>query len=80
MLTCKSLFGLGYRGERLIEPSDIKPTMVVKSATREGGASHTEPDWRRRAGLSWQDRQIAGTRCQAIGRAVDRGNLARHPD
>ena len=21
MLTCKSLFGLGYRGERLIEPS-----------------------------------------------------------
>ena len=24
MLTCKSLFGLGYRGERLIEPSTMK--------------------------------------------------------
>ena len=24
MLTCKSLFGLGYRGERLIEPSRIQ--------------------------------------------------------
>ena len=23
MLTCKSLFGLGYRGERLIEPSAL---------------------------------------------------------
>ena len=23
MLTCKSLFGLGYRGERLIEPSAV---------------------------------------------------------
>ena len=24
MLTCKSLFGLGYRGERLIEPFDTR--------------------------------------------------------
>ncbi len=28
MLTCKSLFGLGYRGERLIEPSSM--LQVVK--------------------------------------------------
>ena len=29
MLTCKSLFGLGYRGERLIEPS--ASSLVVES-------------------------------------------------
>ena len=40
MLTCKSLFGLGYRGERLIEPSIYAftdynaDTTVVKSATK----------------------------------------------
>ena len=35
MLTCKSLFGLGYRGERLIEPSAVvvervRPTPIVR--------------------------------------------------
>ena len=34
MLTCKSLFGLGYRGERLIEP--FGATEVVESVAREG--------------------------------------------
>ena len=29
MLTCKSLFGLGYRGERLIEPSKFGLRQVV---------------------------------------------------
>ena len=38
MLTCKSLFGLGYRGERLIEPL-LECYSVVESAAREGRAS-----------------------------------------
>ena len=56
MLTCKSLFGLGYRGERLIEPS----SMVVES--------HGEQLWLVR---SWglRDRPIAGTSCNATGTA-----------
>ncbi len=29
MLTCKSLFGLGYRGERLIEPSSTRNSSVA---------------------------------------------------
>jgi hypothetical protein len=33
VLTCKSLFGLGYRGERLIEPS---------SSTNGGSGSEKE--------------------------------------
>lgn len=39
MLTCKSLFGLGYRGERLIEPSIV--LLVVKSRLK-GSASGLE--------------------------------------
>ena len=35
MLTCKSLFGLGYRGERLIEPSS-KVVVGVKASAGHG--------------------------------------------
>ena len=38
MLTCKSLFGLGYRGERLIEPSK-KSTRVVERGLETGTPS-----------------------------------------
>ena len=40
MLTCKSLFGLGYRGERLIEPLfnciDMGCKVVKKDAEKAG--------------------------------------------
>ena len=36
MLTCKSLFGLGYRGERLIEPFAIRWLRVVVKAAASG--------------------------------------------
>ena len=70
MLTCKSLFGLGYRGERLIEP--LLTSDLVRKLPRWlrvlFSASH----------YKWQDRQIAGTCCQAAGRAVE-GKLSRAP-
>ena len=68
MLTCKSLFGLGYRGERLIEPSLLLRWLrVPPERAALVGAGPLE---RGRAGLSRRrDRQIAGTRRQAVGRA-----------
>ena len=71
MLTCKSLFGLGYRGERLIEPlrwllrwSRVWPVRADASRSGSSGSG------RRR------DRQIAGTRRYAVGRA---GRRKRRP-
>ena len=40
MLTCKSLFGLGYRGERLIEPLlNCMSCKVVKKDAEKAGLS-----------------------------------------
>ena len=47
MLTCKSLFGLGYRGERLIEPFcynfSVAWWLRVRLKIR---ASHFQSSWR----------------------------------
>ncbi len=51
MLTCKSLFGLGYRGERLIEPFAIRWLRVVVKAAASGFGLCSNS----------QDCQIAGT-------------------
>jgi hypothetical protein len=75
VLTCKSLFGLGYRGERLIEPSPRRAAEVVESAAREGRALVGGGP----LGRPRRDRQIAGTRRQAVGRARPRGNPRWHP-
>ena len=41
VLTCKSLFGLGYRGERLIEPLESF-TKVVESTSASPGSCRGE--------------------------------------
>ncbi len=51
VLTCKSLFGLGYRGERLIEPFAIRWLRVVVKAAASGLELRS----------SLRDCQIAGT-------------------
>jgi hypothetical protein len=58
VLTCKSLFGLGYRGERLIEPSRLVGGSHIKSV-----ASGCIVD---RTTMCTRDCQIAGTSCQAF--------------
>ena len=61
MLTCKSLFGLGYRGERLIEPSSIGGLQSQYKLWLVGEAAL----WQ----LGSQDRQIAGTSRHAVDTA-----------
>ena len=75
MLTCKSLFGLGYRGERLIEPSTMveESAQPVRAALVGTGRCHGVRSGNRR------DRQIAGTRRQVVGRAFAGGNSGGHP-
>ena len=61
MLTCKSLFGLGYRGERLIEPFWLLRWLRVlpeRAALVGAGPFIMASGPARR-----RDRQIAGTRC-----------------
>ena len=68
MLTCKSLFGLGYRGERLIEPfSELSVAWWLRVRPKVD-ASHFQSIGV--AESKWQDRQIAGTRCKANNRAA----------
>ena len=74
MLTCKSLFGLGYRGERLIEPS----TMVVKSATREGDASRTGPGSLASAQLIGETVKLRGHVARLSVGPIE-GNFGWHP-
>jgi len=61
VLTCKSLFGLGYRGERLIEPFINTLVTWWLRVRPKVDASHllTNVAWL----TSWRDCQIAGTRC-----------------
>ena len=71
MLTCKSLFGLGYRGERLIEPLMLDLYLSIAWWSRVRSkivASHCPIKMARLE--KWQDRQIAGTRCHANSRAA----------
>ncbi len=74
MLTCKSLFGLGYRGERLIEPF----TMVVESGAREGAASPGWAQHRRRPSARGETVKLRGHVARPSVGPVE-GNLGGHP-
>ncbi len=63
MLTCKSLFGLGYRGERLIEPFYSRNLLWWLRVLPERDALVVLGQFKGVGSDDRQDRQIAGTRC-----------------
>ena len=63
MLTCKSLFGLGYRGERLIEPFYRETLLWWLRVPPEREALVGLGPPQASGSVDRRDRQIAGTRC-----------------
>ena len=71
MLTCKSLFGLGYRGERLIEPFDAR---WLRVPPEKAGASRCS------AGKIVKLRgHVATPSVGLLGRKAPAGTRANHP-
>jgi len=62
VLTCKSLFGLGYRGERLIEPFSTRWLRVVAKTTASGRSNRVVYIYGSSV-VGSRDCQIAGTSC-----------------